>query len=100
MTISISETMDANTLGATTSAMTLTGETVITLYVVDSTGSHKDHEIEMQLSPDASGDIWMSCGVIVGIGVLSRTISASRVRARVAYAEGSQSSALVYISAS
>ena len=90
MTVAVTGTLDTNTALAVAGATTVTTETVVSLYVFGKTGAHKKHEVILQVSPD--GTNWLDIPrVIRGIGVLTVTVSATKIRACVLKREGATS---------
>lgn len=90
MAASLTNTLDTNAKLATSSALTLTDETVITLYIFKKTGTSKKHETVIQLSPD--GTNWMTHPTpIRGEGMVTVTGSAAKIRACVVEDEGATS---------
>ena len=94
----ISEDLDTNNASAKSSALTLTNETLITLYVFDKTGSHANHRVGLEVSPD--GTNWhLFPGTVKAGGVISHQIVAQQVRACVSEAEGSESLSTIHLMA-
>lgn len=90
-------TLDTNSLDATGAEVTLTTETLITLYVVAKTGVNHNHCVILQASPD-SGTTWVPIPPpVLGIGVLTVEVAATKVRAKVLKAEGATSTVTVHI---
>lgn len=74
--------VDADSIDAVVAELTLTNETVITLYVTSKTGTHNNHRIELQKSPD--GVTWLdSNNVVLGLGSVTAIFAAKAVRAKV-----------------
>lgn len=70
--------------------------TVLTLYVYSKEGSHIDHTIELEISPDNTN--WFKSGVIVtGQGAASVECVANYARAKVDFCEKKSSQAYVEI---
>ena len=44
--------LNTNSLGATGAEITITTETIVSLYVVDKTGAHNNHLVVLEASPD------------------------------------------------
>lgn len=80
MAVTSTGELDTNVKLATSSPLTLTSETVVTLYVFGKTGTHTKHEVIIQVSPD--GTNWMDHHMIVrGEGLVTTTVSAAEIRA-------------------
>lgn len=80
MAASSTGTLDTNVKLATSSPLTLTGETVVSLYVFGKTGTHTKHEVIIQVSPD--GTNWMDHHTIVrGENFITAVLSAAEIRA-------------------
>ena len=90
-------TLDLNDQGAFTTSLSLSGESLITMYVVDKSGTHNIHEIGIQMRPTNSGDWFQHTGTITGIGCKTYNFLAKEVRAIVQVAEGQSSEADIYI---
>lgn len=89
--------LDTNLLGDRSAELTLSGETLITMYLVDKSGSHHNHRVIFEVSPD-DGATWIPCPpAILGLGVLASQIAATKVRACVSEAEGGASEAYIWI---
>ena len=91
-------TLDTNSLGASGAELTLTTETFVSLYAVPATGSHKNHRITLEFSPD-SGTTWVAVSDSVNgtANSISLSIVATKVRACVCEAEGVASTTVVHI---
>ncbi len=89
-------TLNTNTDNATTSAITLTTQSVITLYVLPISGTHKKHRVILQVSPD--GTKFRRAGPPVrGLGVETYVVAAQKARAKVIRPEGSISTCDVFV---
>lgn len=90
-------TLDTNVkLAASSPALALTSETVVSVYVFGETGAHAKHEVILQVSPD--GIKWVDHpGSIRGEGVLTATVAATHVRACVLGSEGAVSTASYHL---
>ena len=98
MTVSISETLDANSTSSVSAPLALTTETIVTLYVFHVTGSNDNHRVVLQASPTVSGGNWRQVGKIInGIGASTELVSAERIRAKMFSAEGAASSVEIHI---
>jgi len=90
--------LDTNVLNATAGEISLTTESVVTLYVLAKTGDHDRHRVILQASPTASGGNWRRAGSTVrGAAIKTYTIAAERVRAKVVRPEGSTSTCDVFV---
>ncbi len=90
MTATATGTLNTNSALAVAGATTITTETVVSLYVFEKTGTHKKHEVILQVSPD--GTNWIDVPRVVrGKGVLTVTVSATKIRACVLKSEGATS---------
>ena len=83
--------LDTNVKLATSSPpLALTGETVISLYVFEKTGTHAKHEVILQVSPN--GTDWVDHHESIrGRGILTATVAATHIRACVLDSEGALS---------
>ena len=97
MAVTSKATIDTNTLGATGAELELTTETLITLYVIEKTGTHELHRVAIEYSPD--GVNWFaSQHSLNGHGhFMTEQVIATNVRACVCRAEGSVSTAEVVL---
>lgn len=87
---------DSNTEGNTGTELTLTSESVVTMYVKNKTGSHHNSQMTIQYSPD--GALWLDDPHSTnGIGVMTVTVAASKVRAKLIKVEGSPATADVFM---
>jgi hypothetical protein len=95
MTIS---TLNTNVLGNNAGELTLTTETIITLYVVPLTGDHRNHRVTLEFTPD-NGTTWIAVGDSVNGTANSITceIVANKVRACVCEVEGTASTIQAHI---
>ena len=90
MTVTVTGTLNTNTALAVAGASTITTETVVSLYVFEKTGTHKKHEVILQVSPD--GTNWLDVSrPIRGKGFATYNISATKIRACVLKVEGATS---------
>lgn len=91
-------TLDTNVLGASAAALSLTTETTVTLYVEPLSGSHHNHRVTLEFSPD-SGTTWIAVSDSVNGTANSITVDiiATDVRACVCEAEGAASTITVHI---
>ena len=79
-------TLNTNVQNATAGEISLTTESVVTLYVLAKTGDHDRHRVILQGSPTASGGNWRRAGSAVrGVGAETYIIAAARVRAKVVF---------------
>jgi len=73
------------------SALTLTDETIVTLYILPTSGDHNNHQMGIQISPD-NGVNWIDYGhLVAGESALTEVVSTTQVRAKVYAAEGADS---------
>ena len=94
MTTAVLDTGVINTTGA---ELTLTTETIVTLYVKGKTGAHKMHCVMLEVSPDG-GTTWLPTRCIVSLeGDASMTLVATKVRAKVIRPEGTTSTVDVWL---
>ena len=90
-------TLDTNPSEATGAELALTTETVISLYVISKTGASLNHCVIIQASPD-SGVTWIDIPPpLVGVGVLTQTVAATNVRAKVKKIENATSTVTVHL---
>ena len=95
------DVLDGNSKDSIGNELALNGETVITVYVLNISGSSDAHSVVLQASPDSHGDTWMDVGVpLVGQETATFVLSAARVRAYIVDAETIPSTIRVAISAS
>ena len=92
----LSETVDTNDGAAKTSALTLSGESIFTLYVTPVSGNHDNHETTLEFSPD--GTHWLASEYgIIGLGQMTVSCCAHSVRGCVRLSEGAASSSKLHI---
>ncbi len=90
-------TLDSNSGGAVSSILTVTTETLFTLYIFSLTGTHKNTEITLEFSPD-NGTSWIEDShSMLGIGCESFSAACTRVRVKVKKAEGDTSTATYHL---
>lgn len=90
MAVLITGELDTNSRLATSSALALTTETVVTLYIFEKTGTNKKHEVTLQITPD--GTNWLDHQAsVIGEGFVSTIVAAAKVRACVLVDEGATS---------
>ena len=88
--------LNSNTVGATAGEISLSPESVITLYVFASTGTHDEHHIAMEVSPDSNN--WVRLPYMIrGVGTITYTMAAQKARAVVDIPEGSTSTVNVFL---
>lgn len=93
------EVLDTNSLGALSTALALTTETLVTIYVWNATGTSKRHKVQLQVSPD--GTNWLDTpDFLVGIGCNTLRVNATKVRLKVTGPEVAVSTCNVMIIAS
>lgn len=89
--------IDANASVAQSTIVLSGGESLITLYVFSKDGSHRNHEIGLEFSPDIANG-WMKYReTVIGGGFMTLQIAAKQVRPCVVSAEGEASQVDVYI---
>ena len=89
--------LDSDSLAVTGAEITITTETMITLYVKGKTGTHGSHRIEIQISPD-NGTTWIDTACNVRReGCCSITAVCTKARAKLVLAEGAISSVDVWL---
>jgi len=90
-------TLDTNDLGAVTTHLAATTETLFTLYVYPLTGTHDNFRVGLEMSPD-NGTNWTKVPeVIRGLGCFTVSHVATRVRAVVVDVEGATSTVTVIL---
>ena len=89
--------LDTEVVDATGAELTLTTETIVTLYVKGKTGTHNVHCVMLEVSPDG-GTTWLPTRCIVSLeGEASMTLVATKVRAKVIRTEGATSTVDVWL---
>lgn len=89
--------LDTNVLNASGATVTVTTESLVTLYVDNKTGTSTIHRVMLEVSPD-SGTTWVGTEVKVqGEGCTSMTVACTQVRAKVVREEGSTSTVDVWV---
>ncbi len=89
--------LDTNSIDATAAELALTTETLITLYVAAKTGTSFNHCTILQVCPD-EGATWLDISPpLTGVGLLTHTVAAAKVRVKVLKAEGTASTVDVHI---
>ena len=80
---SVSAVLDAQKLTSKTPEITITNETIYTIYVFGAgSGTHNNHEVAIQASPD--GAKWKSLGSrVTGLGYATESHAATIIRGRV-----------------
>lgn len=91
-------TLDTNEIGDVGALLALTTETVVSLYVEPATGSHDNHRVTLEFSPD-NGVTWIAVSDSVNGTANSITVNivATDVRACVCEVEGKPSTINVHI---
>lgn len=90
-------TLNTDSLVVTGASVTLTTETLVTLYVKGNTGTHANHKVMLEVSPD-NGNTWVGTRATVeGEGCVSLTVVCTRVRAKITRAEGVTSTVKVWV---
>ena len=93
----IATSLNTNSLNATSTALAITTETLVTLYVVSKTGASINHCVIVQVSPD-NGTTWLDIPKpLTGVGILTHKVAATKVRAKVIKAEGGTSTVDVHL---
>lgn len=89
--------LDTNVLNANGAEVTITTQTLVTLYVNGKTGTHANHKVMLEVSPD-SGTTWVGTRATVeGEGCVSLTAVCTKVRAKVTRVEGATSTVDVWV---
>lgn len=89
-------TLNTDSKDSTADEKALTAEKCVTLYVLGKTGTHDNHHVGIEASPNGSD--WVRVpDTLRGLGVKSFDICAARVRAVVIEAEGSTSTVDVHL---
>tara|TARA_R110000851_G_scaffold212558_1_gene365202 strand:+ start:313 stop:606 length:294 start_codon:yes stop_codon:yes gene_type:complete len=90
-------TLNANSLGVNGAEITLTTETLISLYVIDATGTHRNRRVTIEYSGD--GTNWFpDPHSLNGHGsVLTVQVVATKARACIIAVEGSESTVNVVL---
>ena len=91
MTVTATGTLNTNSALAVAGASTITNETVVGLYVFEKTGTHKKHEVVLQISPDGTNWLDHPSGPIRGKGFKTYSVSATKIRACTLVTEGATS---------
>lgn len=91
-------TLNTNSAGDTTAEQTITSQKTATLFVLAKTGTHHNHRVILQVSPN-DGTNWVDTHVeVLGTGCKSSdNMAVTRVRAKVLEAEGSTSTVDVHV---
>ena len=90
-------TLDVNTLNAMAVDTAVTTECQFTMYVRGLTGTHLHHHVMFEVSPD-NGVNWCEVnGSVLGEGVMTISVSCTRIRAKVTEVEGAASTVDVTI---
>lgn len=89
--------LDTNNKGAVVARISMTTETIITLYVSTRSGASSNHRVGVEVSPDG-GTTWVEMPhSVLGVGCTSFSCVATDVQAKVFEAEGSASSSNVFL---
>ena len=97
MSTSATGTLDTETKNAVIATITITTETLLTLYAFAKTGSHGECRLIMEVSPD-SGVSWIEKGsTLAGEGSMTMSIVATKARIKVAEAESSTSTMDIHL---
>lgn len=90
-------TLNTNIKGDTAATLTLTTETVVTLYVLADTGGSGNYRVGLELSPD-NGATWLDSEVIIsGPDIETITCAATKARAVTLEAQGSSSTVTIHL---
>jgi hypothetical protein len=77
----VSGTLDTGRAGSASPTLALTNETVITLYVYHKDGVQSNSRVQLEISPDNTGDEWFQVGQpICAYETTTIVASATRVR--------------------
>lgn len=91
MSVSATGTLDTDVQGATTAEITVTTETVFTMYVAAKTGAEGNYRIVLETSPD-SGTTWFECDIeLRGPGTETHICTTTKARLKVLDAQGAVS---------
>ena len=83
-------TINTNDLGALSGEVSVIDSSAIGIFIDESSGSHNNHVITLQASPD--GTLWQDTDTtITGLGYRHVPICANKVRLKVSADEGSES---------
>ena len=90
-------TLDTNVLDAASSALSLTTEVTVSMYICKKTGSVGDFRVTLEVSPD-DGTTWIPKGdTLSKDGVTTIACVATQVRAKVLVAQGVTSTVDVFL---
>ena len=89
--------LDTNVVGATAAPLVLTTQRMVTLYVSHTTGTHNNHRVALEFSPD--GVLWIPSDETINGHEKFLTVEAvgANVRVVVVEAEGQTSTITVHI---
>ena len=88
--------LDTNIKGATAAEISLTSETLVSLYLFSKSGAKGAYRVGMEFSPD--GVVWVdSPDVLVGPGVITIAVVAVKARAKVFESQGAASTVTVLL---
>ncbi len=97
MTVSATGTLDTNSKGASIAEITVTTETVFTIYVIDRTGTHGNCRVILQLSPDG-GTTWIDSNEVISQqGIYTSTHAATKARVKTLEAQGAASEFTIHL---
>jgi len=97
MTVVVTGTLDTNVKDAKSNVLTMTTETLVSLYVIKATGTCKENRIIFEASPD-SGTTFVEVGsTLAGTGYMTEQIVATDIQISVAEPEGSTSTVTYFI---
>jgi len=92
-------TIDTSVKGNASGGLSLTNETIVTLDIILTDGTHNNSRCELQHSPD-NGVNWFSSGDSTnGTGTITEVLSTSMVRVCVLKGEGSDAQATYFLTA-
>ena len=97
MTVSASATLDANIQGANGAEITLTTETMLTLFVMENSGSHDLRRVTIEFSPDGTNWFKSSYSINGHGNMMNEERVAERARVCVCKAEGAPSTVDVFL---
>lgn len=89
--------VDANDKESKGVQITLTGESLVSLYVFSKTGAQGNYRIQLEISPDG-GTSWVGCGeVLRGPGIVTCQVAATKAQAKVLNVQGEESEIVVHL---
>ncbi|MEE8289578.1 MAG: hypothetical protein V3R25_09215 [Nitrosomonadaceae bacterium] len=89
--------LNSNNAGAVGALIALTTQTKLTLYVLPATGTHANHQLGIEISPDG-GTSWLELpNVVRGLGEFTREVVATQARVKVIQREGATSTVNAFL---